>query len=138
VKVDRRLLRRAVTAALRLEGARPRAEVGLWLTDDARVRELNRRYRGEDRPTDVLAFPSAPAEAGPAVEGGPWLGEIAISAETAARQAREAGHHLEAELCLLAIHGVLHLLGYRDETTAQRRRMLRRQDEIWSQLTSQT
>jgi len=127
-----------VTTALRLEGAGPETEVGLWLTDDARVRELNRRYRGKDRATDVLAFPSDPAEAGPEVEGGAWLGEIAISAEAAARQAGELGHARQQELCLLAIHGVLHLLGYRDETAAQRRRMLRRQDEIWSQITTTT
>jgi probable rRNA maturation factor len=123
-----------VIAALRFEGVGPRAEVGLWLTDDAHVRELNRRYRGQDRPTDVLAFPSAPAEAGPAVTDGEWLGEIAVSTETAARQARAARHPLDSELCLLAIHGALHLLGYEDETAAQRRRMRRRQDEIWSQV----
>ena len=127
-----------MTAALRLEGAGPQAEVGLWVTDDAQVRELNRRYRGRDRATDVLAFPSDPEAAGPQVEGGDWLGEIAISAETAARQAGEMGHGTEQEMCLLAIHGVLHLMGHRDETAAQRRRMLRRQDEIWHQITTTT
>jgi probable rRNA maturation factor len=121
-----------VTAALRLEGAPSGAGVGVWVTDDEQMRALNRRYLGKDRPTDVLAFPGAPEAAPP--EEKAWLGEIAISGETAARQAPEAGHDAETEICVLAIHGVLHLLGHRDETPAQRRRMLRRQDEIWSQI----
>lgn len=83
--------------------------------------ELNHAYRGEAGPTDVLAFPMT--------EGrfrATWpdlLGDVVISAETAARQARPASGGLRGELALLLIHGILHLIGYDHGTTAQRRRM---------------
>lgn len=87
------------------------AAVTLLLADDAYLRELNRHYRDEDQPTDVLSFP-----AGDPLPGGEelldYLGDIAISVPTAQRQAAAAGHSLEAEMQLLAIHGVLHLLGH--------------------------
>ncbi len=73
------------------------------IADDRELRRLYRQFFGEDRTTDVLAFP----EAGP--DG--FLGEIAISAEQAARQAHELGHSLEQELCILMLHGLLHLVG---------------------------
>jgi len=85
------------------------------LADDATVRSLNRVYRGQDRTTDVLAFPQ---------DGrGGLLGDVVISVEQAARQARRARHPLSHEVALLAIHGTLHLLGYEDETEAGRRAM---------------
>jgi probable rRNA maturation factor len=99
----------------------PEAEVGCLLVTDARIRALNRRYRGEDRATDVLAFPQGEGE-GPA--GHPAvLGDVVISVETAARQAARAGHSLTSEAALLLIHGILHLLGHDHATAAARRRM---------------
>lgn len=80
------------------------------LTDDAEMRELNRRYRGQDRTTDVLSF------AGEATPEGSHLGDLVISLPVARRQAREAGHPLERELRELALHGVLHCLGHDHET----------------------
>jgi probable rRNA maturation factor len=83
------------------------------LVGDERIRALNRDYRGYDKPTDVLAFTS-----GEAVEpgGGPYLGDIVISVETADRQARRRRSELGRELKVLTLHGFLHLLGYDHET----------------------
>ena len=76
------------------------------LVPDARVRALNRQYRRKDAPTDVLSFP--------AEEKG-QLGDVVIAVGVARRQAREAGHSLQTELRVLALHGLLHLLGYDHE-----------------------
>ena len=110
-------------------------EVAVTLYDDELTRETNRDHRGKDQPTDVLsyaiwegfAFPGAPDE--PLIA----LGDLVISIETAARQARELGHDLRAELAFLAVHGALHLLGHDHGTAWQRRRMFALQDEIVGQ-----
>ena len=73
---------------------------------DARVRVLNRQFRKKDTPTDVLSFPS---------DQRGYLGEVVIASGVAARQARDAGHSLGTELRVLALHGLLHLLGYDHE-----------------------
>jgi len=83
----------------------------LLLTDDARIQELNRRYLDRDRPTDVLSFPDGDR----LPDGFRLLGEIVISLDTARRQAGELGHSTLRELQELALHGVLHLLGYDHE-----------------------
>ena len=76
------------------------------IVSDARVRALNRKFRKKDRATDVLSFPS---------EEPGYLGDVVISSGIAARQARAAGHPLATELRVLALHGLLHLLGYDHE-----------------------
>jgi probable rRNA maturation factor len=86
---------------------RPRGAVTVAIVPDARVRALNRRYRQEDRATDVLSFA--------AMEPG-VLGDVVIAAGVARRQAREAGHGVQVEYRILALHGLLHLLGYDHET----------------------
>ena len=104
--------RRAGEAAervLRLAG-RAEARLTILFTGDAEIRRLNRRYRGIDRPTDVLAFPADP-DPGPH----PYLGDLAISTPAAIRQARRAGWRVEEEMRFLILHGVLHLLGYDHE-----------------------
>src|SRR5438270_6522940 len=89
---------------------------GLTLTGDQHLREYNRRYRGLDEPTDVLAFAAREQptderfQAPPGTEA--WLGDIVISLTRARQQAREAGHPIDDEVRLLAVHGLLHLLGY--------------------------
>ena len=83
---------------------RARGTVTVALVGDAAMRRLNRRFAGKDRATDVLSFPSGEGE-------GP-LGDIAIATGVARRQAREAGHTYAEELRVLALHGLLHLLGY--------------------------
>lgn len=80
------------------------------LTDDAEMRELNRRYRGRERTTDVLSF------GGERTPEGTHLGDIVISLPVARRQAREAGHSLVRELRELSLHGLLHCLGHDHET----------------------
>ena len=86
------------------------------LTGDENLREYNSRYRGLDEPTDVLAFAAREQATDPRFQAPPgtedWLGDIVISVPLARRQAREAGHKVNEEVRLLAVHGFLHLLGY--------------------------
>lgn len=103
-------LRGVVAGCLERLGAHG-AEVHLVLTDDRTIRELNRRFRGIDRATDVLSFPDGDT----LPSGGLLLGEIAISIDRARQQAEEFGHDEVRELCELALHGTLHLLGYDHE-----------------------
>lgn len=84
----------------------------LRIVSDPAMRELNRSFRGLDRTTDVLAFPAEPSDA---PEDDPYLGDLAIAADTAARQAAEHGSSLDAELRVLALHGLLHLFGWDHE-----------------------
>jgi probable rRNA maturation factor len=91
--------------------ARGRTVVCL-ITDDRELRQLNRRFLGKDRATDVLSFPAAEDANG---AGGAALGEIAISIERAERQAAGLGHSLADELRILVLHGVLHLAGFDHE-----------------------
>jgi probable rRNA maturation factor len=95
----------------RVAPARARGRVSIALVSDSRVRALNRIYRRKNRATDVLSFPHAQA----AVPDR-FLGEIVIARGVARRQAREARHSELTELRLLALHGLLHLLGYDHET----------------------
>jgi probable rRNA maturation factor len=112
-KVDAAGLRRATLATLRQQGMAGSVALALVVTGDGPVRRLNRTYRGVDAPTDVLAF-------GYEGEGGlgseptmpRYLGDVIISFPRAEAQAQRAGHPVEAELQLLTIHGVLHLLGH--------------------------
>ena len=103
-------------------------EVSLMLVSDRRMAALNRLWRGKTGTTDVLSFPSGPHPPGGAERS---LGDIVISVPRAAEQAREHGHSLPRELRVLAVHGLLHLLGYdhdTDDGTMMRtqRRLLRR------------
>ena len=112
---------RAVAAALRSAGeagnASPDgAELSLLLADDAAIRALNRQWRGEDKPTNVLSFPA------PAALRGHALGDIAVAYETTAREAAERGVPLGDHLAHLVVHGLFHLLDYDhgDEAEAER------------------
>jgi probable rRNA maturation factor len=115
VSIDTAFVRDVVASALRIEGRDPVADISVALVDDAYIRVLNREYRGLDQPTDVLAFPlQDPGSATPE----PALGDIVISVERARDQARQFKHPVRREVALLAVHGLLHLLGYEDETEA--------------------
>jgi len=104
---------------------RERGELSVLLVSDGEMRRLNRRWRGRDRPTDVLAFAQAEGPGG-APDG--VLGDVVISVDTAKRQAAERGDTLGRESERLLIHGVLHLLGYDHErSVAEARRMQRRE-----------
>jgi probable rRNA maturation factor len=85
-------------------------EVGVLLADDKTLRRLNREFRGKDKATDVLSFPSAKEF------GEDYAGDLAISVDTAARQASEHGHSLRVEVRVLLLHGLLHLSGMDHET----------------------
>ena len=106
-----------------------RGELAIALVPDARMRLLNRRYRHADDATDVLSFPAFAREdrsalrRGRPVEGS--LGDLVIATGVAKRQAREAGHAYEEELRVLALHGLLHLLGYGHDDAKDRGRMAR-------------
>ena len=89
------------------------------LTDDAEIHALNKKYRGVDRPTDVLSFPQQ--EEGTPQPAGRLLGDVAISLETAARQAILRKHSLHRETFILLAHGIIHLLGYDHETSRKDR-----------------
>ncbi|RMG96040.1 MAG: rRNA maturation RNase YbeY [Chloroflexi bacterium] len=103
----------AVLATLAHEAVSSPAALTVLLTDDEAIRELNRSFRDEDKPTDVLSFPAGEPMPGMLeLDEPPYLGDIVISVPYAARQAEKGGHSLLAELQLLTIHGVLHLLGY--------------------------
>lgn len=111
------------------------AQVDILLTDDAEVHSLNLRYRGHDKPTDVLSFAQrdmaddAPQK--PTVAEEPeLLGDVVISVDTAARQADEHGVSIDQELALLTVHGILHLVGYEDETEAGAHAMHEREKEL--------
>lgn len=103
------LCREAAVATLRHAGVEGRAvELAIVLADDGTVRELNRRYRGQDKPTNVLSFPADL----PADLDLPLLGDLVICAPVVAREAAEQGKSLQAHWAHLVIHGCLHLLGH--------------------------
>jgi probable rRNA maturation factor len=100
----------------RIAPARARGTVTIALVSDARIRALNRQYRGKETVTDVLSFAyGASSPAGPAQPSLRHLGDIVIARGVATRQAAAAGLPLPAELRILALHGLLHLLGYDHE-----------------------
>lgn len=96
-------------------------ELSVVLTDDDEIHELNRDFRGKDRPTDVLAFSLGEGEA--SEFAGPLLGDVVISVPTARRQAKQRKRELEAELRMLLAHGLLHLVGWDHQTDEEDRRM---------------
>ena len=102
----------------------PQAECSVLLVDDAAMEKLNRTYRGFAQPTDVLAFPMR--EGRFRIVSPELLGDVVISAETARRQVETGGGELRAELALLLIHGILHLVGYDHGDAAERRTMERK------------
>ncbi len=91
-----------------------RGQVTVLVTGDATMRDLNRHFRGKNKATDVLSFPSAHVLRG--TEN--IAGDVAISVETAIRQSVEQGHSLAIEMKVLMLHGLLHLAGYDHETDA--------------------
>ena len=124
------LVRRAILATLDYEGVDGHSEVSVTFTDNEGIRALNNRFRGIDRPTDVLSFPLFEDGVGGA-EFGHMLGDIVLSLEKAWEQAEEYGHSFEREVAFLTVHSVLHLLGYDHETSEEDEAdMRRRQTEI--------
>jgi probable rRNA maturation factor len=119
------LIRAAAEAALAYEEAT--GELTVVLAGDAQLRALNRQYLGIDAATDVLAFPAVQPDP---ESGTRYLGDILISVQRARSQARRAGHPLEAEVQLLVVHGVLHLLGHDHADPGAKSRMWSSQEEV--------
>ena len=130
-EVKTELLCRVTTEALRHEGVEGEIALSVVITYDEATRELNRQFRDVDAPTDVLAFGSGQEGDFVTAPGEPaYLGDVVISYPRAVAQAEEYGHSVDRELALLAVHGVLHLLGYDHVDEAERMEMWARQDEI--------
>lgn len=125
------LLERAALSALQHESESLDHDLSIVLTDDARLQELNRDYLGIDAPTDVLSFPAS--ETDPET-GARYIGDILISMARAQSQASSAGHPVEAEVQLLVVHGVLHLLGHDHDDPQKKARMWKAQAEILDML----
>ena len=125
--VDSKVLQSQIGQLLEKLGE-TQCELSLLLTDDAEIRRLNKTYRNLDHATDVLSFPQD--EDAVNESGDTLLGDVVISVETAARQAEE--HHLSfnEELILLAIHGILHLLGYDHERSPQDARIMKDKTQV--------
>ena len=133
------LLRAAVEETLDYEQYQNPIEVSITLTDNEKIRALNKKFRNIDRPTDVLSFPlfdyTGEQEEPPVDEFVGMIGDIVISLEQAQKQAEEYGHGFEREAAFLCVHSMLHLLGYDHETSdADEADMRRRQSEILARM----
>jgi len=138
-----KLLEETALSSLTLEGMTSGCELNIMLSDDERIKEMNREFRNVDQATDVLSFPMVEMQEGRIIsdvgdydmdEGLLVLGDIVISLETAKRQADEYGHSFERECAFLASHGAFHLLGYDHENEAQEARMVMKQEEVLEKL----
>lgn len=155
--LDADRLHRLACYLLAAEKVTEPVEMGLVVTDDAEIHDLNRQYLGHDYPTDVISFTAdeeaagppldRPAASGPPAPAAPdaldanvrfvhppgwprYLGDVVISYETAAAQAPEYGHSAAAEVDVLLAHGILHLLGYDDHADPDRHEMHARQQAL--------
>ncbi len=123
VTIRRSAVARLARWVLEREGAPP-AEISIVLVEDGEISGLNRRWFGRTGPTDVMAFPQPSL---PAPSGLPPLGDVVVSTETVARQAESWEGSVGGELLVCLIHGLLHLLGWRDDGVESRRAMEQRQ-----------
>lgn len=133
------LIRAAAEATLDYEQYQNPAEVSVTFTDNKKIRTLNKKFRGIDRPTDVLSFPlfdyTGEQKEPPVDELVGMLGDVVISLEQAKKQAEEYGHGFEREAAFLCVHSMLHLLGYDHETSeADEADMRKRQREILARM----
>jgi probable rRNA maturation factor len=134
------LIEKCLIKALEFEEFGYDAEINLLFIDNNGIKEINREHRNIDRATDVLSFPMLEEEDGSLViydedfiDGRVLLGDIVISLERAMEQAEEFGHSIEREIGFLAVHSVLHLLGYDHERgEKEEKEMFSKQEEILS------
>ena len=133
----RLMLYRAVLTALKTRvgraapGAPPSYEVHVFYTDDAGIRAVNLEQRGIDKPTDVLSFPMETVDI---ATGRLFLGDIILSLPRAVEQSQEYGHGYERELCYLAVHGALHLLGHDHKDDMDKRAMREAEERVMDKL----
>ena len=133
-KFSSRVVRTRLTCIARktLRAEKVNVALTIYVTDDAEIRKMNRAFHDTDAPTDVLAFPLQMEERlmwGRLIKRS-YLGDIIISYDHARVQAHAVGWRIADELDLLAVHGILHLLGYDDATPRKRAHMWKRQEEI--------
>lgn len=124
-KLPQQRLQRVLDACARALKVKQEQVVSVGFVSPAQMRKLNRTWRGKDKVTDVLSFE---------LDGGPLKGEILLSYEQAARQAKEMEHSVRDELCFLVVHGVLHLWGYDHEDPKDAKRMFPLQEKILKSL----
>lgn len=133
-----RLIFASAECSLEFMGFIRDCDISVTVTDNIHIHELNREYRGVDRPTDVLSFPMYSFTDDDMPEEGPApvvLGDIVISAERAKEQAVEYGHSFQREISFLTVHSVLHLLGYDHEVSEKaENEMFSLQDKIMDKL----
>ena len=129
--ISEALVENAAVQAMRGQFEPTHIDLTIVLTDDVQLRSLNRDYLDIDAPTDVLSFPSDQTDPD---TGSRYLGDILVSIERAAAQSAAAGHTIEAEVQLLVVHGVLHLLGHDHAEPEEKARMWNAQAEILSSL----
>lgn len=131
IKINQRKIREVAKKVLQHLKADDKTEVSILFTDDKFISSLNNKYRGIDKPTDVLSFSLLEgADKSPEVESEKLLGDIIISIETAQRQADTLNHSIEKELTVLLIHGLLHLTGYDHEKDQDYKIMREKENEI--------
>ena len=134
IKIDRKKIRSAVTALLKLEDCSDR-ELSITFVDDPGIRIINNQYLGKDKPTNVISFSLQEGEYGGINPD--LLGDIIISVETAQRDAARGRLSLDEEIIFLIIHGFLHLTGYDHVNTsaANVRNMKKKEKELFQKLT---
>lgn len=130
-------LKKAMDIIARLEKLTDNTEVDITIVDNDEIHQLNRDYRGIDRPTDVLSFALDEGDEEPEVEDGEaehLLGDVIISAPRAVEQGEEFGHGLNREMTYLAVQGMLHLLGYDHMEEADKQVMRAREEQVLREL----
>ncbi len=121
-KVDKKFLEKVAIKTLNFLNFEEKTEISLVIIGEARMRNLNKKYRGKNRVTDVLAFD---------------YGELFICLPQAKKQAKRLGHSFEQELATLLIHGILHLAGYTDEISKEYKKMMDIQRKIVGRIINQ-
>lgn len=132
----RMLVRRSCIAVLRAEEFQGNAEISVTFVDNAEIKRLNKEFREIDAATDVLSFPlgeNGEYDINPDT-GAKLLGDIVISMERALEQSKEFGHSFEREVCYLAVHSMLHLLGYDHMEPKEKAEMRMKEETVMSRI----
>lgn len=120
--------------SLKYEGFQEECEISISIVDNEEIHQINKQFRGIDRPTDVLSFPQLTFEEGEIMDrnenGEVVLGDIIISLERAREQAEEYGHSLKREIAFLTAHSMLHLLGYDHMDDGPQKAQMRDREEV--------
>lgn len=128
------VMKKITLDSLKYEGFQEECEISISIVDNEEIHQINKQFRGIDRPTDVLSFPQLTFEEGEIMDrnenGEVVLGDIIISLERAREQAEEYGHSLKREIAFLTAHSMLHLLGYDHMEPEEEKEMFAKQKEI--------